>query len=65
MKGINVSNALVDLCCCLHASQWCLWWKRWRQLGPLKCWYCTVTLHNVTTHKMSTWISEQFHTQSY
>jgi len=31
----------------------CLQW-RWRQHGPLKCWYPATTLHGVTTQKIST-----------
>jgi hypothetical protein len=27
---------------------------RWRQHGPLKCWYPTTTLHSVTTQKIET-----------
>jgi len=26
-------------------------WRRWRQQGPLKCWYPTATPHRVTNHK--------------
>jgi hypothetical protein len=28
---------------------------RWRQHGPLKCWYPTTILHGVTTRKTLTW----------
>jgi hypothetical protein len=30
------------------------WVKRWRQHGPLKRWYPTTTLHDVTTQKTTT-----------
>jgi hypothetical protein len=33
------------------ASPW-----RWRQQGPPKRWYLTITLHGVTTQKTSTWV---------
>jgi hypothetical protein len=29
--------------------------RRWRQHGPLKCWYPTTTLHGVTTQNTETW----------
>jgi hypothetical protein len=33
--------------------------RRWRRHGPLKCWYPTTTLHDITTQKMeATWTSE-------
>jgi len=35
--------------CCL-TSPW-----RWRQHGPLKHWYPTVTLYSVTTQRTLTW----------
>jgi len=37
------------------------WWSfmlgawRWKQQGPLKCWYHTLTLHGITTQKILTW----------
>jgi hypothetical protein len=37
-----------------------LW--RWRQHGPLKCWYPTTTLHGITTQKtLSTWTTNIFY----
>jgi hypothetical protein len=44
--------------CCLKSRSSVLWRRvgwRWRQHGPLKRWYPTTTLHDVTTQKTSTW----------
>jgi hypothetical protein len=36
--------------------------RRWRQHGPLECWYPTTTLHGVTTQKMeAAWTSETWY----
>jgi len=35
-----------------------LWVKwSWKQLGPMKTWYPTISLYNVTTPKAATWKS--------
>jgi len=38
------------------------WWRfksssewRWRQDGPMKCWYLTTTLHSITNQKTMIW----------
>jgi hypothetical protein len=33
---------------------WVVTPRRWRQQGPSKCWYPTIILYCVTTHKTST-----------